>query len=367
MIGAIIDLVRAILRFPSWWLGELAALLPKGLRRALREQPKWVVLDLSGADLVVSRSVGEKNREVGRVGLDQTGQAQRRAVAKLVRKLNLGNATVVLRLADTHALRKLVDLPAAAEENLREVLGFEMDRQTPFKLDEVHFDYRVVRHDPESERLQAELTVIPRGVVDEAVGRATNWGLPPQIVDIGGEARRPLGELNLLPPERVPAPARSGGVLNFLLGLVAVALMATVIYVISERQNEVAIAVAAELAAAQAEAEVTTALSEEIERLVEDGRFLRERKRGAITMTAVLDELTRVLPDHTWVYQLRLDKGEVRISGYSSAASEIIALIEASPAFHEVKFRSPVTRDARLGLERFNLSAEVGEAGEDTP
>ena len=364
MVGVITDLGSALVRFPSWWLGELAALLPEGLRRAFRDEPKWLVLDVSGPDLIIRRRVGEKNREVGRVELGLDRPAQRRAIGRLVRGLNLRAATVVLRLPDTHALRKPVDLPLAAEENLREVLAFEMDRQTPFKPDEVHFDYRIVHRDPERQRLQVELTVMPRSVVDEAVAMAGDWELPPQVVDVAGEHASEIGSFNLLPQGRAAAPAGPRGGINFVLGLTAVLLMAAVIYVLFERQGMVATVMAERVADAKVEAEAVTALGEEIDRLGEDGRFLRERKRSAATVTAALDELTRVLPDRTWLYELRLNNGELGISGYSSAASEVIALIEDSPRFREVKFRSPVTRDTRLGLERFNLSATVAGTAE---
>ena len=38
-------------------------------------------------------------------------------------------------------------MPAATEENLPQVLSFEMDRLTPFRSDEVYFDHRVVGRD----------------------------------------------------------------------------------------------------------------------------------------------------------------------------------------------------------------------------
>jgi len=267
-----------------------------------------------------------------------------------------------LRLADARVLRRSVDLPLAAEENLRQVMAFEMDRQTPFKPDEVYFDCRVAARDQESQQLRAELTVIPRTVVDEAMARARDWGLAPQVVDVAGAAGGGIGALNLLPPDQVPAPARSGTLFNAALVALALGLAAAATTLAFERQGEIARLMAERVAGAKAEAEAAAALRDELERLIDDGGFLSGRKLSAASVTATLDELTRVLPDHAWVYQLRLNEGEVRVSGYSSAASEIIALIDASPVFREVKFRSPVTEDARLGLERFNLSAELAPA-----
>lgn len=359
MASLVAELGDGLLRFPRWWFAELAGLVPGRLRRALRERNRWVVFDLSRGELTVSRVTGDKTREVGRVDLSLAPAARRSAVAKLARRLDLRNATLVLRLAEGEALRKRVELPLAAEENLRQVVSFEMDRQTPFKPTEVYFDCRVVERDAERQRLGVEMVVVPRAVVDGALGTLGEWGLAPEVVDLAdGEGRAP-GELNLLPPGEAPAQRRAGGALNFLLAGVALGLMGAVVYLALERQAAVAEAMKERVALARVDAEAVGALRQEIELLVEDGRFLRDRKRDGALMGVTLNEITRVLPDHTWVYQLRLNGGEMQVWGYSSAASEIVSLIDASPAFAEVKFRSPVTRDARLGLERFNLSATM--------
>ena len=52
-----------------------------------------------------------------------------------------------------------VTMPAATEENLRQVLGFEMDRLTPLRADEVYFDYRVVSRDAAAGQIAVQLAV----------------------------------------------------------------------------------------------------------------------------------------------------------------------------------------------------------------
>ena len=66
------------------------------------------------------------------------------------------------------ALVRRVTMPAATEENLRQVLGFEMDRLTPFRADDVYFDYRVVSRDAAA----GQLAIAARGGAPRAGGRA---------------------------------------------------------------------------------------------------------------------------------------------------------------------------------------------------
>ena len=65
-----------------------------------------------------------------------------------------------LLLPASSGLRRTLLLPAAARERLREVLAFEIERQTPFAIGDVLYDGRVlgVRDDGQ---LQAELVVVP--------------------------------------------------------------------------------------------------------------------------------------------------------------------------------------------------------------
>ena len=78
----------------------------------------------------------------------------------------------------------------------------------------------------------------------------------------------------------------------------------------------------------------------------------------------VLDELTRVLPDDSWLEQLTLRSAEVQLRGYSANASAVIALLEGSDVFENVEFRAPVTRLKTPPVERFNISAQISRVSE---
>ena len=47
------------------------------------------------------------------------------------------------------------------------------------------------------------------------------------------------------------------------------------------------------------------------------------------------------------------------IAGYSARASDLVGVIEQSPYFQDATFRSIVAQDVNVGLERFQLSANV--------
>ena len=61
---------------------------------------------------------------------------------------------------------KILSLPSPTEENLKEVLGFEMDRYTPFALEEVYFDFKIVRRDTARDLIHVLLMVVKKDVVE---------------------------------------------------------------------------------------------------------------------------------------------------------------------------------------------------------
>ena len=360
-------LIAIIGGFFAWWFKELAGLIPARLRGALEGSAGAALLDLSGPDMVLSRRSGGSWRELGRVdpqGLNEPAQA--RAFAEVIRKAQLHELNVVLRLPARWALRKTLSLPLAAEENLRQVLTFEMDRHTPFSAGEVYFDFRVRERNSQTGRMEVELLTVPRRVMDERCERARACGIVPDVVDIGGENQggedAPEG-FNLLPADDgVNGPRRVGG-LSLNLAAIAATLFTVAVYLPLEAQQREMQAFAAALTKAKAEAGAAMDLRREIDRLVAESQFLVTRKQKSVKATEVLDELTRILPDGTWLRQFKIKDREVRLSGFSQAASNLIGLIEQSSMFENARFTSPVTQDRREELERFNVVADLAQGG----
>jgi len=110
-------------------------------------------------------------------------------------------------------------------------------------------------------------------------------------------------------------------------------------------------------------AQEANALQERVAALLGRTRLLTGRKIDRPSATAILAEVTRLLPDHTWVLKFALRENQVTVAGYSAQPASLIAILEASPMFAEVRFSSPVTLDQRVGLERFNLSAVLALGG----
>lgn len=353
------DVRGAIGRFARWWATELLSLLPPIWQELARTRRDRLVVQLADTELTLSLCKGDTERQLGRYRLGQ-GEAIKAALAELP----VGSAEVVLRLPEKDVLCSTLDLPVEAEANLRAVLAFEMDRQTPFKAEQVYYDAQIVAKPPGMRQMQVKLWVVPRKAVDDALERMAGLGLRPAVVNgpegRPGEADTCAGSVaNFLPRERRP-PARRGAMrLNMALTALALLLLVAAVRLPLVQQRTLVANLESLLEEAQRQAKAMELLHDELKKFAEESRFLSEQWQDSPPIVPVLAEITRLLPDDTWISTLEISHGEVAIQGESPSASALIGLIEASPSFHNANFRSPVIQDQKTGRERFQLSAEI--------
>jgi general secretion pathway protein L len=350
-------------RFLAWWLGELGALAPAVLRRAFAGGGGVLGFEVDGDELVVGRASDGAMAEVARLDLHQPDDALRAAVATILSEHAPSGTGIVLALGADQVLHKILDLPLAAEDGLRDLLYFELDRQTPYRPDQVRYDFRVVGRDHVAGRMKVELLVAPVEAVERLAARAAGWGLEPSVVTAAGidDAAEPAFDLS----GGTPAAASRGGRLGLaVLALLAAGLVTVAVWLPLEAQREAALDAEASLAGARMAAVAAADLRDRLDLRAKAGSFLVRRKNEAPMMTAVLADLTRLLPDDTWLFELHVKGAEVRARGYAPAASTVLELIERGPAFRNARFSSPVTRVPGVDAERFDLTFELAGAPE---
>jgi general secretion pathway protein L len=86
---------------------------------------------------------------------------------------------------------------------------------------------------------------------------------------------------------------------------------------------------------------------------------LERRKHETPASVIVLDALSQVIPDHTYVTELHLAGAKLQIVGISRDAPSLIRLIEQSQHFTRATFYAPTTRSSSDSGERFHIEARV--------
>ena len=75
-------------------------------------------------------------------------------------------------------------------------------------------------------------------------------------------------------------------------------------------------------------------------------RALERRKYQSPSSVIVLEVLSQILPDHTYVTELRIEGDKLRVIGVTRDAPGLIRLIEQSPHFTRATFFAPTTTRA---------------------
>jgi general secretion pathway protein L len=86
---------------------------------------------------------------------------------------------------------------------------------------------------------------------------------------------------------------------------------------------------------------------------------LERRKYEMPASVLVLDALSQVLPDNTYVTELHLAGNKLQIAGITRDAPSLIPLIEQSQHFARATFYAPTTRSASDPGERFHIEAHI--------
>ena len=108
----------------------------------------------------------------------------------------------------------------------------------------------------------------------------------------------------------------------------------------------------------------------QVEKQLEESRTLAKqmenfRKMGSTPdKLRILKDLTELIPDNTWLFNLRLTRQDMDISGMSKSASDLIPLLEKSGWLTKTEFASPIVTDANK-QEHFKIKADFkGQASQ---
>jgi general secretion pathway protein L len=329
------------------WHDALLACLPLRLRRLLARRDQRLIVEPEGATAKIYQVQGGRREAIGELDPSVSGSLQA-ALAGVKGKRHRS----VVRLAAQSVLTRQVSFPAQVRDNLTKVLGYEIDRLSPFEADQVYFDYRVVEGPSQGGKIRVDLALCRRDLARDWLQRLRDAGAPAQQLTWDGA----WSKANLLPTHE--RPNRGSGIFSptkllvFLVLLLAAAALATPIWQMQQTRNERAAAI--------------EALKGRSEKVHETRNALERARQGSVTvlqakwdqprMIDLLLELSERLPDDTWVQNLDFRDGEIQVRGESAEATALIDLLDKAPGITEVTFRSPVVQVAGSGRERFHIS-----------
>lgn len=332
--------------FVLWWTRQMRALLPRRLLPDTERADALLIAAQAPHLLLTLRRRG-RDTLLGRFGMSDEG------LAAANRALRHRPRRVVLQLAAGTLLERPVELPLAAERDVDRVIGFEMDRLTPFTAADVVWQAVVTRRDQAQRQLLLQLSLVPRRALQPCLDLLVRAGLTPTLLE-GDTVEGTRRCITLVEH----GAHRSYRPVAVAAGLVAVLAIAAV----------VAPFVMQRLASDATEREIA-ALSPSVARVEAFRKHLADGSAGSDALAAerarvgdvlqVLATVTDLMPDDTWLTELSLHQGKLNVAGQSPAAARLIPALAAEPTLRNPAFAAPVTRAPDGHADLFVIRADL--------
>ena len=309
----------------TWWLQQMAALLPSRLLGDARYRDA-VVIRIQGTGLVAS--LRRRGVETALGPLEPGGSVIRRLRARR-------SGPVVVALPAASLLQQSATMPLAAERELQSVLGHEMDRLTPFAASDLYWTWRVESRDRAGGRLLLRLLLVPKLAVAAGLQALEAAGLRAAAIEVAAGAA-----IEHLPLQQPGRRGRSAAVAGWVCAALAVCLLAVPLV----RQQQAIAAVQAGIETLRPQVASVDALRSRLE-ANESGAtlFTAEAARVGSPLRA-LAALTSALPDDTYLTSFTMRDRKLSLSGRSAAAASLIGALSADPDVRDPAFDAPVTR-----------------------
>ena len=361
---------RVAADFASWYTSQAQAMVPRRLARWLTDSgaPRLVIgsrvsPEVGAVSVVLTRYRGARQVSEQCVQLDpeSLSSALRPAIAAVRR----AKGEVALEVAASRCLTRSFGIPREAARSLDAVLAADIARRTPLTAAEVYHGHMLGPVAGASGALTVTHSVLRR---DLAAVEADRFGLALSDID----ALVPVDETGASagPAIRVaPALRKSHWLGRCALALVLSAVILAAVSLkrtldrLDANRTGIETRITSESAKAKAVRQQIDGASAESALLA----GLTTEKMDTPGLMEVWDELSRLLPDGTWITEVLLSEdkpGErvVTINGFSDGATALVAALAHSPMLSAPALTSAITPDTSEGKDRFALQTRLVKA-----
>src|SRR5262245_29716098 len=347
-----------VIGFVKWWGEELGGLLPQ--RVAGRAAAKILIcvgpegyrlIESGGGKLRPARGGAELS------ALDAVGAARELARADPA-------AEVGIRVALASCFVLTVELPRSAQEDASRILDLDLERATPFRLKDVYCATLVEADDGRGPQLKARHLMIKRSSVEPLLGELNASGVPVDFIDCWDEGDRQALPVNFLASQQQLGAATRGR-LSFVSVLLALlALLGLSALLLANNRYQTALdSVQAQVHQARTQATSVRRALDTSEAALTEIEQLQRLKLATTPTVAVMDGLTKLLPNSVWLTDFKLDNGSLDITGLAKSGAALLPLFEHSPLFADAGLASGVNFDPQENKERFSLRVRVRQQG----
>lgn len=321
--------------------------------------PMRVVAADGGYAIVQPGGSGEPTR----LSLEEAGGAARFVPTQAAAVLKGQEVDLVLPAGEL-LVRTLDPLPADSRTYLDGIVRHQLERLVPWRSDDVIYSYQAAPVGPRDDRLVVTISATARSLHAGLIGALSALAprklqlLYPEVPQIGGDVAIRIDDNSA---ETARLRRLRVGVIGAFAALLIVSA-AGFGYLGYTWQQATAAVADADDAIADLRKRLAARGSQEPAAERDHAAILARKLQTPVSVLAV-DALATVLPDDTWLTELRVADGHVRITGVSHNVAGLVPLIEGNSAFADATFFAPTTRLPDNQGDRFYLDARLVPGG----
>jgi general secretion pathway protein L len=349
---------RSLAEFFRWWAYELWDLVPAQLRGRVSGPGPRIVVAVGPSGLRVLDERGGQFRPMASSEANAPRGRETGVLIELAR--SQPQVPIGIRLPFEACFARRIALPAAARKNFRSILSLDLERATPFRLDDVYTSHYIEETTAEGGKLKVRQLVVKRTTLDPLIAEIESLGLRVSFADCWCEDGRTALPVDFLESNQNMASPFGGQLrLTALLLALLLVLAGSATFLVVRKHDGALDQLQQETARAKGEAQNVRRIVDRAEAVLADVTTLRRTKLESVPVAQILEELARVLPDSAWLTDLRIEGDTVEVSGLATSAANLLPILERSPHFVDAALAAPLTLDPREDKERFSLRVRV--------
>jgi general secretion pathway protein L len=262
-------------------------------------------------------------------------------------------------LQPSRFLFRPLELPKRASEFLDGIVRSQIDRLTPWAAGEAVFGWGKPE-DIGPDRMVVTVAATARGLVAPYLHALTSLGV--KSIAVSTLLPGPEAVVVKVLDEKGHHALDVQRVRRILVAVLLVAALGAVVAsvggavldrTLQAKQDQLARQIASRRAAALGGREGT------LDGATAALRTLERRKHDNPSAVIVLEQLSKLLPDHTYVTEMRIEGDKLRLVGITRDAPSLIGLMEQTQYFSRATFFAPTTRSPNESGERFHIEAHI--------
>jgi general secretion pathway protein L len=345
---------RAVVEASSRWIDRVATTIVEGVE-SLRSRPLYrLVEQQDGAFVLQGTSQMEALDSAEPVHIVD-GHIDASVSAKLAEILR--GAQVELVLQPNRFMFRLLELPRRASDFLEGIIRAQIDRLTPWSAAEAAFGW-YPSTETANDRMAVAIAATARTLIAPFISAIAGLGADTIVVAAALQQPRPDIAAIKICEQKTGQAAEQRRIRRILIRLLAaagvfsavsVAANAVIGGMIETQRDDLTRRIAERRAVLQPGHGGTG----------EAALDLQRHKHETPSSVIVIEALSRVLPDDTYLTELRILGDKMQIVGVTRDAPALIRLIEQTSHFSRATFFAPTTRSPSDSGERFSIEAHI--------